>query len=76
MSAGKRIKQVLMATGLLTVLAIAALVGVAAYLWWDTRDVPEYDADYESGDVDAGADGSGDEVETGAGDTEADTAAG
>lgn len=80
MSAGKRIQQVLMATGLLTILAITAVIGVVAYLWWDTRDVPEYEAapdDEPGADVDTAVDdgGSGDGADTGTGDTGADTAA-
>lgn len=39
MSATQRLKQLLMITGLLTLLGVAAVVGLVAYLWWDSRDV-------------------------------------
>lgn len=46
MSTVKRVKQLLMVTGLLTILAVIAMAGVAVYLWWDTRDgVDEVDID-------------------------------
>jgi hypothetical protein len=45
MSATSRFKQLLMVTGLLTLLAVAAMAGLIAYLWWDstdaTADIPE-----------------------------------
>lgn len=39
MSATQRLKQLLMVTGLLTLLGVAAMIGLVAYLWWDSRDV-------------------------------------
>jgi hypothetical protein len=39
MSATTRLKQILMVTGLLALLAAAAMAGLVAYLWWDSRDV-------------------------------------
>lgn len=44
MSFGTRFKQLVMVTGLLTILAVTALVGIVVYLWWDTRGEPD---DYE-----------------------------
>jgi len=45
MSATTRFKQLLMVTGLLTLLAVVAMAGLVAYLWWDsktaTADIPE-----------------------------------
>jgi len=45
MSATARFKQLLMVTGLLTLLAVAAMASLVAYLWWDsktaTADIPE-----------------------------------
>lgn len=45
MSAKTRLEQLLMVTGLLTLLAVAAVVGLVAYLWWDSKtatgDVPD-----------------------------------
>jgi hypothetical protein len=38
MSATTRFKQLLMVTGLLTLFAVAAMAGLIAYLWWDSRD--------------------------------------
>lgn len=39
MSASVRFKQFLMVTGLLTVLAVVAVVGLLVYLWLDSGDV-------------------------------------
>lgn len=39
MSAKTRVKQLLMVTGLLTLLGVAAMGGLVAYLWWDSKDV-------------------------------------
>jgi len=45
MSGTSRFKQLPMVTGLLTLLAAAAMAGLVAYLWWDsktaTADIPE-----------------------------------
>lgn len=37
----KRLKQVLMGIGLLTVLGVLAMAGLIAYLWWDAKDAME-----------------------------------
>jgi len=45
MSVTTRFKQLLMVTGLLTLLGAAAMAGLVAYLWWDsknaTAEIPE-----------------------------------
>lgn len=48
MSLGTRLKQLVMVTGALTLLAVTALIGIIVYLWWDTRnESAEYDVDTE-----------------------------
>lgn len=51
MSTVKRVKQLLMVTGLLTIFAVIATAGVAVYLWWDTKggtDEIDVDTDYST----------------------------
>lgn len=37
MGVGTRLKQLVMVTGVLTLLAGVAMLAVAVYLWWDSR---------------------------------------
>lgn len=70
MSLGTRLKQLVMVTGLLTLLAVTALVGIVVYLWWDTRGESadyEVDTDFET-DIDTQPD-----LETDPSDEELDT---
>ncbi len=70
MSLGTRLKQLVMVTGALTLLAVTALVGIVVYLWLDTRsDQADYevDTDFET-DIDTEPD-----LETDSTDEEIDT---
>lgn len=79
MSLGTRFKQLVMVTGVLTLLAVTALVGIVVYLWWDTRGEPadyEVDTDYETeidSEPDLETDTTDEEIDTG--ETETDDAA-
>jgi hypothetical protein len=62
----QRLKQVLMGIGLLTVIGVLAMVGLVAYVWWDTRtEMAGIDTDVDvDTDAEFDVDGAGEEAGT------------